>query len=371
MAENVYRDEFTKPTKKILAERVAYRCSFTGCGKITIGPNKSDNKKSLSLGEAAHICAASPKGPRYDCTMRHDERKSILNGIWMCCSHATFIDRDYTTYSIETLRLWKQAAENQAYENLALQENWKAPETTTLISLGFGLIFYGRWLKVNGFEWDFEIVSFLKGDINILREYSSTFASLDNIERFIIVESQGDARTLTKPVIVKSNNTQLKIQVLVDEKFTPTDPNKLGLDLALGANGDICISNNRFATTSGINAAIQRLSVILGTIKGEWFLNKNVGSLTSSYYNEYKGNLDLLSRLLKLELIRLSLLDTSGLGGHSNKKPPLHFINRIEQVIIPKTELTNSRLPLEISLVWGNGQRWSGSVPVFIKEIQQ
>lgn len=60
-----------------MAGRVTWRCGFPGCGVITIGPKMGDHDKSLNLGEAAHIHATSPKGPRYDKSMISDERKAI------------------------------------------------------------------------------------------------------------------------------------------------------------------------------------------------------------------------------------------------------------------------------------------------------
>ena len=62
------RREFSSKTKKIIAERSGYQCSYPGCKCGTIGP-ASDNNKSVNVGEACHICAASKGGPRYDPNM--------------------------------------------------------------------------------------------------------------------------------------------------------------------------------------------------------------------------------------------------------------------------------------------------------------
>ena len=53
------RDEFSVKTKEKLAKRVAYRCSNPQCRKPTIGP-KDESDGTISIGEAAHIRAASP-----------------------------------------------------------------------------------------------------------------------------------------------------------------------------------------------------------------------------------------------------------------------------------------------------------------------
>ena len=51
------RDDFPLPTKELLAERVAYRCSNPECRQVTSGPQK-DPTKSVNIGVAAHITAA-------------------------------------------------------------------------------------------------------------------------------------------------------------------------------------------------------------------------------------------------------------------------------------------------------------------------
>ena len=59
------RDDFSEQTKQLLAKRVGYRCSNPNCQKPTSGSNLDPNK-ATNIGVAAHICAAAPRGPRYD-----------------------------------------------------------------------------------------------------------------------------------------------------------------------------------------------------------------------------------------------------------------------------------------------------------------
>lgn len=114
------RDDFTASTKRKLAERVACKCSNPQCKVSTIGP-AGDRSKSANIGVAAHICAAAPGGPRYRAKMTSEERKDILNGIWLCQSCSRLIDVDVATYTEALLRDWKNAAEECAKENLGKQ----------------------------------------------------------------------------------------------------------------------------------------------------------------------------------------------------------------------------------------------------------
>lgn len=107
------RDDFTLSVKETLAKRVAYICSNPLCTKVTVGPHQ-DAKKSVNLGVASHITAASPGGPRFDPSLSKDERRSSDNGIWLCQSCAKLIDTDITRYSVEILRRWKVEAEASA-----------------------------------------------------------------------------------------------------------------------------------------------------------------------------------------------------------------------------------------------------------------
>lgn len=57
---NKRRDDFSTKTVEILAKRVTYCCSNPECRKPMIGPNVN---KTTSIGVAAHIRAAAPRGP--------------------------------------------------------------------------------------------------------------------------------------------------------------------------------------------------------------------------------------------------------------------------------------------------------------------
>lgn len=113
------RDDFNKKTKDLLASRVGHRCSNPNCRKLTCGPSKENNNTAVSnIGVAAHICAASAGGPRYDKNMTEEKRKSFNNGIWLCSSCASLIDRDVENYTIDKLKKWKEDAEKAANSEL-------------------------------------------------------------------------------------------------------------------------------------------------------------------------------------------------------------------------------------------------------------
>ena len=105
------RDNFPAKIKKILADRAAHTCSNPDCRVSTIASSKSNDSAVNNIGKAAHICAASPNGPRYDCAMTSHERKAIQNAIWLCANCADKIDRDVVLYSKQKLLDWKIQAD--------------------------------------------------------------------------------------------------------------------------------------------------------------------------------------------------------------------------------------------------------------------
>lgn len=107
------RDEFSNQVKQVLCARVGGRCSNPACGAATMGPN-SDAVRAINLGVAAHIHAAARGGPRYEHFMSADQRSDVSNGIWLCHSCASLIDKDPAKYTVDILKQWKAQAEHKA-----------------------------------------------------------------------------------------------------------------------------------------------------------------------------------------------------------------------------------------------------------------
>jgi len=103
-------DDFNKGTKEVLFKRARGKCSNPTCRRETSLAHSEPNK-AVNLGEAAHITAASPGGPRYDPALSVEERKAPSNGIWLCETCAKLVDSDSPKYTVELLQKWKNIAE--------------------------------------------------------------------------------------------------------------------------------------------------------------------------------------------------------------------------------------------------------------------
>src|ERR1700733_268880 len=92
-------EDFPEAMKQAIARRVGYLCSRSNCRRPTVGPHTSPEKVTL-IGVAAHICAASPGGPRFDPTMTAEARRAPENGVWLCATCAQEIDKDPIRFSV-------------------------------------------------------------------------------------------------------------------------------------------------------------------------------------------------------------------------------------------------------------------------------
>lgn len=97
--------DFTEKTKKILAKMASERCCI--CEEITSMPNSSESSY-IRIGEAAHISGARKSlDLRFNENLTNEERRNLINGIWLCCNCHTAIDQDenfYTVNELEKLR---------------------------------------------------------------------------------------------------------------------------------------------------------------------------------------------------------------------------------------------------------------------------
>lgn len=101
------RFNFNTATRTVIAARAGYRCSYPGCGRLTVGPAKSPDTFE-DTGFASHIHSAAPNGPRGQGTLTPGQIVAAANGIWMCGDHETLIDKkNGVRFPIHILQSWK------------------------------------------------------------------------------------------------------------------------------------------------------------------------------------------------------------------------------------------------------------------------
>lgn len=213
------RDDFTKATKELLAKRVCYRCSNPYCRKPTSGPN-SDSNKALIDGVAAHICAASELGKRYDENMSSEERKSIDNAIWLCENCHKKVDND-DKYTISMLREWKITAENQARKEMLTPEMNTDCFSDTEINDNNLKIKSGKDLKENFYDLikQYNVNGFLKCD---MRAYPMNLNDMINIDCFFVKANDliEQCEYSTNNLVTKKSYESIKQFVYILNKYS-------------------------------------------------------------------------------------------------------------------------------------------------------
>lgn len=295
--------------------------------------------------------------------MTREQRSDISNGIWMCRIHAHIIDADCTEYSADTLRKWKAFAEKRAAQKLVHPIS-DFQDDSTLVQLGPGNILHASWKAISDREWSFVLVRPELGTIEKLREYTTCFDMIPEYDSYIVVESQADARRLDRVSLYTTQASQHTLEVVVRRRPTATDPNAVGTDVKLDDDGDL---SPNLEEIRGLEVAkqdlVQTMSIPYGTLP--WA--RNAGSFVSDYFAKYRNDLDMLARLIKLELIRTSLIPISGGGAGHSSRPQLHFVKRVDSVIVHTNELSRGRLlPVSIGIEWGNDEYWFADLYISI-----
>lgn len=226
------RDKFTKDVINSLRNRVANRCSNPKCRVPTTGP--AGKYKINNIGIAAHITAASPKGPRYDPSISSIDRSSFDNGIWLCANCSVDIDKDTEKYTVTLLKEWKYESERFARQELGkkLPDNNETIDTVAEALTGFPKRYISTAIKnvhqasnisLEGLDPRFEVSStFMRGLTSFeLIAKEPVLLSIDvnkeSISKFI--EKRKKLIEQGEDISFKSEELSLKGSRLIDELF--------------------------------------------------------------------------------------------------------------------------------------------------------
>lgn len=100
--------KFSRDTKRVIGARAGWRCSFPGCGRVTVGPGPK-NDDYAQTGSAAHIFSRSRNGPRGQGGLSARQLSATENGIWLCQHHGSVVDtKRGEKYPAELLLRFKQ-----------------------------------------------------------------------------------------------------------------------------------------------------------------------------------------------------------------------------------------------------------------------
>lgn len=355
------RDDFLETTKRALAQRANYRCSFPSCGKPTSGPSDESLSAYVNIGVAAHIYAAAPGGPRYDAEMLSQARSDIANAIWLCQTHSRLIDEDHVAFPAEKIQQMK--ADHEGRIRSEIHGTATNSPILDFVAVGPNLVFTGELIGSEGAAWNFRIDHFLIGDLTTLIQFSENFNRTPLYDRFVLINAIGDGRELAEAPAWKKINTGYVLSVQVLESFPRISASELPTDWAINERNDIFAVNGDIATVAGIDALPQKIRLCLSTLKGEMPFNPTFGTRIKEYFDLFKDS-PWLPRLIKLEAIRMASIpyrDTL----NSEPYTPLRCVLRvrnIEQLPDRLGDWTPFRFNLDLEGVGA----WQTDLPVFI-----
>jgi hypothetical protein len=224
------RDDFPKQTITEIAKGVGYRCSNPECTRPTIGANAAQDG-IITIGVAAHICAASPGGPRYNAAQSREERRAKENGIWLCQNCGRLVDADEQKFTVAVLTKWKRGAQERAFREVVASVLPSATE---------------------------EIVRV--GSIIAADNSSAADADFDELFGKVLAAARADMTAYKHEPIWSGDSVELTLRLYGDESGPPFSISKLPLAIEVAPEVTIVAPPGTGKTTTLLQLAGQVLA---------------------------------------------------------------------------------------------------------------
>jgi hypothetical protein len=357
------RDNFPPKIRRAVALRASYRCSFTGCGKPTVGPSDESSTAVALIGVAAHICAAAPGGKRHAALMSAVERSSIENAIWLCADHARLIDCDDRAFTVAALQEMKRDHEKRCASELRAQSSSSTPDAG-LFAIGPDVVCLGDMVGINESEWRIRIEHFVIGGLGKLVTFIDHFGQTSAADRYVLSDGLGDGRVLAaSPSLVKSEPSCIAF-CPVRKRIPRIRAADLPTDLALSTNNDLVVERGDLAVVSGLASLPQKIRTCLSVQRGEMAFYGDFGTRLAEYYGLLRGS-PWFEHLFKLEVIRQSAIPYSDVI-MKRESTPLQCVEHVWGIEILAEEPQNQWLPIRLDLEVNGVGRWQCEIPVFL-----
>lgn len=358
------RDGFSVRVKNAVAARAGWHCSFDGCPKLTVGPSDESSTAVTNIGVAAHISAAAPGGRRYRAEMSKEERAGIDNAVWLCADHASLIDRDEKTYSIDVLHAMKRR--HEAACGMAVRTGTHPDLGLGLLAVGPSTVFTGDIVDVSAESWTLRVRHFLIGDIHTLISFIDGFAKAESGALYVLSNEIGDGRVLSSAPVLSRREEGYSLFCPVAPSFPRVDVQNIGSgtalhpetnDLYLDAKGNI-------ARLSGLEYFPQNVQSVLSMQQRENVFAPSSGMRFFEYYESFKGT-PWLALMMKLDLVRQASIPSPD-SPMDTKHTPLRCVSRVYGIELLSEGPTNNRLPIRLDFeVQGLG-RWQSDLSVYL-----
>jgi hypothetical protein len=359
------RDEFSPKTKRLVALRASYLCSFPDCPQITAGPSDESATAVTMIGKAAHIHAAAAGGKRYLASMSPAERKHISNAIWMCATHADLIDGDDVAFPADTLRRMKHEHEASCAER---QRNARlvGEAVADLIALGPDVVFVGDFLGIDEGGWNLRLRHFVDGDIHALIGYIERFDQTAALDRYVLVNFLGAGRELKGlPLLSRQDDGSYTIRCPVLPSATRICAADLPREWALSDKHDLFAEGGSIAEVAGVAALPQLIKTRLSFHRGESPIHQDAGARLGEHYSLLADS-PWLEHFFKLEVIRQAAIPYND-RILKRQYTPLQCVEQVLEIKVLASAPTKGWLPIRVVLdVKGLG-RWQHDLAVHVE----
>jgi hypothetical protein len=316
-------------------------------------------------GKAAHIHAAASGGRRYLVSMTPDERKDILNGIWLCSHHADLIDKDEITYPADELRAMKR--EHEANCEKRHREGVRRGQTVDeLIAVGPDIVFCGELIGADQWEWSFNLQDFVDGDLHALLTFIARYDVMPPMDRYVLVNSLGDGRVMNgAPSLKKRQDGGYEVCFPVAPGAERIRAADLPTDWALSDEHDIFLTGSgEIAEVFGVDALPQKVKTCLSSQKGESPFHRDFGTRIAEYYRLLAGS-SWFEQYLKLEVIRQAAVPYVD-PLDSRQYTPLQCVERVFGIKPLADAPTDNWLPVRVDLEVKGLGRWQYELSICV-----
>lgn len=365
------RDEFSESTKRAVAARAGWHCSFRGCQKSTVGPSEEAPDAITTIGKAAHISAAAsgPGARRYLSTMTPEQRKHIDNAIWLCADHADLIDKDEVTYTIELLK--KMRHEHEAKQAMLLRTGAAHDLGAGLLGIGPEIVCVGDIENVSEASWTIGLKHYVRGDVHQLASYIGGFAEVSEQARYVLSNEFGDGRVLTAAPSLTKRDGLYTLHCPIEHAFPRVNVHKIGSSFAIHPETNDMYLDEKgcIASVSWIDYFPQMIRSYLSMQRNESVFNPDDGMRFFEYFEEFKGS-PLLSSLMKLDLIRMAAIPYSD-EVLKRQHTPLLCVSRVRNFELLSEVITDHRLPVRLDLDIEGLGKWMYETTVYMPTKEQ
>lgn len=348
------RDDFSARTKSDLALRASYLCSL--CKNSTVGPSDEATDAVTMIGVAAHICAAAPGSGarRFDPTMSPEQRSHIDNGIWLCQSCGTLIDRDDARFTVAELHRIKREHERSRRLGIPGTE-----DEGDIIAIGPEIVVLGRIVRSGPDGTRVRITHFVSGTGRDLWALSRDYENWRSDRRYVLLNELGYGALLAEPPAVERVERGIEVHF----KLQAQAPRQ-------SATASVTVINRETGRwLRGLDAHIQSFEWVLGLAEGSFFADIDSGSDLSDLYWRYHGS-PWFERLAMMEMIRLSSIPRAS-RYHAELVTPFRIVNQVNRVEVPVFDLQGQYLAIVVEFDLEGMGRWEHVLSVFVSTPEQ